>query len=284
MTDRPEQHPSAPSNRTPPGLPAPGLPALVGVAVGNTRARVAHFLSGTLTDPASYPNSDPSALLAAVAEAARAAGPDAPIVLASVNPPVADALRASLSATALAPRVYTLGRDLPVQVPHLLDDSGAKTVGQDRLLNALGAFTRTGQAAAIVDAGTAITVDFVDGEGTFVGGVIAPGIRMMLSALHTGTAQLPPLDFVMPPADRTAGANTADAMRLGVLLAARGLVRQAVERFAESYGAFPPVIATGGDMAIFEGDEFVEHFVPDLQLLGLYAACAKALNPDDDAD
>ncbi|MEC7195866.1 MAG: hypothetical protein VXW23_02675, partial [Planctomycetota bacterium] len=42
------------------------------------------------------------------------------------------------------------------------------------------------------------------------------------------------------------GADTESAMRLGVHLAARGLISQAIERYALAYGAWPKVLATGG--------------------------------------
>jgi len=82
------------------------------------------------------------------------------------------------------------------------------------------------------------------------------------------------------------GADTEPAMALGARGAAVGLVHTLVDRFALAYGAYPRVIATGGDaLALFENDEIVEHIVPDLQLAGLahaYEVMIESL--DDDAD
>ena len=59
-------------------------------------------------------------------------------------------------------------------------------------------------------------------------------------------------------------------MLLGVRNAAVGLARHTIETFAEAYEAYPQIIATGGDAALlFDGDEVIEHVVPDLQLLGI---------------
>ena len=158
-------------------------------------------------------------------------------------------------------------------IVNALDDDS--TVGQDRLLNALGAFALVNQACVVADIGTAVTVDFVDGHGVFQGGVIAPGPRLMLSSLHQRTAALPALDLAAPdPARGVFGKDTHHAMQLGVQRAVRGLVHECLERYSEAYGAYPRIIATGGDAQnVLAGDELIEQFVPDLQLIGVAAAC-----------
>jgi len=155
-------------------------------------------------------------------------------------------------------------------------------VGVDRLLNAAAAYDTAKQACVVVDAGTAVTIDFVDGEGTFHGGAILPGVRMMLQALDEKTAQLPEVGF-KPPAEAI-GHNTAEAMLTGVFHGVRGAVRELTEKYAEQYGAYPRVIATGGDApALFEGYELVEDIVPELTLQGLSVARRHQLeNPADE--
>ena len=67
-------------------------------------------------------------------------------------------------------------------------------------------------------------------------------------------------------------------MLRGVNLGIRGLVRATVEQYAEHYGAFPTIIATGGDSdLLFRGDEFVDRVVPDLTLLGIALAGREAM-------
>jgi len=246
---------------------------LIGIAVGNTRTKVG-LCSGTeVPDAANLPSNDPGAIVKAVADVCASTGP-LPIVIASVNEPAVRAIEEALAPDA-GERVYRLGRDLPIHLVHALDDDS--TLGQDRALNALAAHKIAGQACVVIDAGTAITVDFVDGEGTFHGGVIAPGLQMMLDAMHKGTAKLPGIvarDAIVPPGPF--GKETRGAMLLGARGALQGLVRLALERYAEKYGAYPQVIATGGDAAsLFEGDEIVESIVPNLQLIGIGVACLK---------
>ena len=87
--------------------------------------------------------------------------------------------------------------DLPLlssetPLPIHLDYKTPQTLGPDRIAAACGAWSlHRGEACLVIDAGTCITVDFVDGGGTYHGGAIMPGLRMNLQALHTFTAKLP---------------------------------------------------------------------------------------------
>lgn len=256
-------------------MPPIGSHPRVVVSVGNSRIKIGVADGAEVDDCQSFANDRIDDAAAAISALSAGAG-RIPVALASVNNPVADELEKRVAGGTA--EVYRLGRD--IQLPLSLALSDRTTVGQDRLLNALGAFTRARQACVIIDAGTAMTVDFVDGEGTFQGGVIAPGLGMMLAALHEHTAALPKITFASPdPALGPFGKDTSHAMLLGVQCAARGLVRYVLEQYADAYGAYPQVVATGGDSrTLFETDPIVEHLVPDLQLVGLAAACEATLD------
>ena len=259
------------------GFEGAGEPPIVGVSVGNTRARVGLLRGAAVERSESAPSDDAPAVADAALAMARAieSEPRAGIVIAGVHRERADAIHARLEGAASC-GVYRLGRDVPIRISGSIDDDAR--VGQDRLLNALGAFETLGQACVVVDAGTAITVDFVDGEGAFHGGAIAPGVGMALRALADGTDALPPVEFEAPEA-RAFGRNTEQAMLNGVFYGARGLVRMLAERYAEAYEAYPIVIATGGDApALFEGDELVDRVAPDLTLVGLGVACRAVMH------
>ncbi|MBX3323569.1 MAG: type III pantothenate kinase [Phycisphaeraceae bacterium] len=251
---------------------------LLALCVGNTRTRAGLFHNQELAHVVVFPSRDPAEARTALARLLADHRAQPTVVMASVNDPDAATIGQIASEVAGSPHIGRIGRDVPIPLQYELDDGS--TVGQDRWLNALAAYNRTKQACVVIDIGTAITIDFIDGAGVFRGGVIAPGLNMMLDALHRGTAALPAIAFTMPEIERgTLGRDTAHAMQLGVLAAARGLVRVQLEACAEVYGAYPQVIATGGDMAVLEADGFVEHFVPDLQLLGV-SACVAALAAD----
>lgn len=261
-------------------------PELVTVSVGNTRTAIGVFRGQELYHSVAIPNIDVDSASAAIAQAP-VSNPGAPVVVASVNEPVASTLLegASPLISRRGGDVYRFGRDLTIPIQNSLTDDS--TVGQDRLLNALGAFSRAKQACIVVSAGTAITVDFVDGQGVFQGGAIAPGLNMMLRALHEHTAALPEVKWERPDDAAIFGKDTRGAMQLGARAAAVGLVRVLSEKYAEFYGAYPQIIATGGDArALFEGDDLVEHIVPNLTLFGIEAACRiqLGLGEDDEAD
>ena len=247
---------------------------LIAVAVGNTRARAGLFRGKEMLGSVVHPSGETEAIAGAVGSWLEDADGPTPVVMATVNRAPAEALERSLAGApgVLSGGVLRIGRDVPLRIRHSLTEAGERTIGQDRLLCAIGAYGVCGQACVVVDLGTALTVDFVDGEGVFHGGAIAPGIGMMLRALHERTDALPDIEYAVPTGEETFGRDTASAMRLGVTAMARGAVRWLAERYAFRYEAYPRIIATGGDAGVLEDDELVETFVPDLQLMGILAA------------
>ncbi len=230
-------------------------------------------------------SSDTQAAVAAVLQSLSpddARSHDARVLIASTNHPATKSLVSAVVRVMpghdAASRVLRFGTDLPIPIENSLTDDS--TIGHDRLLDAIGAFSRGGQACVVIDAGTAVTVDFVDGQGVFQGGAIAPGIGMMAAGLHERTASLPLVDVVSDRAsliERLAqspfGKDTRHAIELGIVSAVRGLAHHLIDRYAEHYGAYPRVIATGGDAAmLFDGDQLIELIVPDLTLIGMLAA------------
>ncbi len=258
---------------------------IVAVSVGNSRVR-------WCACDGEEPGDECALVVEAMGEAATLIGRLAEeseaeaVVIASVNRTAADELARRLreggAGGGVTLDIYRVGEDVPVPIATRLHPD-AKT-GIDRLLVALAAHRVLEQACIVVDAGTAITVDFVDGEGCFVGGAIAPGVRMALLALQEGTDALPGLTFD-PPSGSPFGGNTEEAMQRGVFFGARGLVRLLVERYAEAYGAYPPIIATGGDAeALFAEDELVDRVVPDLLMRGIAIACSRAIDDEERDD
>lgn len=106
-------------------------------------------------------------------------------------------------------------------IPLRIDYRTPSTLGADRVAAAVGAWSDfKGQSILVVDAGTAVTYDYVDPEGVYRGGNIAPGISMGLRALHEFTSRLPLVPF---PEDMPAlcsemmGRDTRTAIALGVV-------------------------------------------------------------------
>ena len=255
------------------------------LVIGNTRARTASYADGSVHQSSSHDAGDAES----IAHALKPFLEDhhgAPLLIASVNAPAARAAAYALRGE--VEHIAHAGGDLPI--PLTTSVARPERVGVDRLLCCLAAFNMAEQACIVVDAGTAITVDFVDGQGVHHGGAIAPGVAAMLQGLGEAAPALPKLTApdalaISTPQAEPWGADTEPAMAVGVRAAAVGLVHALVDRFALAYGAYPRVIATGGDaLTLFENDELVEHIVPDLQLAGLARAYEAMIRSDDDDD
>lgn len=260
-------------NRTFPGMSMHNT--LLAVSLGNTRTKVSAVVEGRMDALAAVPNGDAAALGEALRRAVGSLGayPDAPVVLASVNPPLLPAILRLLQTEAPGREVLRTEEGLVIPIGRQLDPESL--VGEDRLLNAAAAHGLLKQACVVVDAGTAMTVDLVDGAGTFHGGAILPGAGTMLAALAGRTAQLPEVELRKP--QECIGHNTQEALRCGAFYGLRGAVRELVEQYAARIGQYPLVVATGGDAELlFEGFELVDRLVPDLTLRGIALTWAHA--------
>ena len=93
-----------------------------------------------------------------------------------------------------------------------------QTLGQDRLAAAVGAKSLCpNENLLIVDAGSAITYDFVSAEGEYIGGNIAPGLKMRFTMLHRMTKKLPLVEVEENELIPLFGKNTRDAIVAGVI-------------------------------------------------------------------
>ena len=166
----------------------------------------------------------------------------------------------------LSPRY--LGRDLAV--PLKLDVDEPEKAGADRLAAALAAHRGWG-AAAVVDFGTAVTVDAVTAGGEFLGGAIMPGPELSARALSAGTAgvKVPaPAAAVSPP-----GKSTAAAVAAALTHGLAGAVDRLVEETTAALGGKAAAVATGGGAALLAPlcrTKF--KILPDLVLEGLVIA------------
>ena len=141
-------------------------------------------------------------------------------------------------------------------------------VGPDRLLNALAAHAAYQGPLVVIDFGTATTFDVVDAEGSYVGGIIAPGINLSIEALHRAAARLPRIGIGRPQS--VIGRSTVPAMRSGIYWGYVAMIEGLVARIQVEVGAPLKVIATGGLAPLLsEGTTVIERVDPDLTLDGL---------------
>ncbi len=155
-------------------------------------------------------------------------------------------------------------------------------VGVDRVCCAAAAYETIGQACVVADFGTAVTIDLIADDGVFLGGTIAPGLSLAVTALAEHTAALPEVELRVP--NDPVGNDTEAAIRAGVVYGAVGLLREVTTRFAEKIGRWPTLIATGGDAELVADQAgFVDRVVPNLCLRGLALAYRLEAAPADDA-
>ena len=119
-----------------------------------------------------------------------------------------------------------------------------REVGADRIVNAVAAFKTHGGPLVVVDFGTATTFDCVSEEGDYVGGAIAPGLRISADALFTRTAMLPRVELEHPP--RAIGTNTVRSIQSGLFFGYVGLVDELARRCKAELGGQARCVATGG--------------------------------------
>jgi type III pantothenate kinase len=119
-----------------------------------------------------------------------------------------------------------------------------REVGADRIVNAVAAYEKYKKDLIIVDFGTATTFDYVSVRGEYMGGCIAPGIKISSEALFERAAKLPRVEFATPKCIVTK--DTVSGMQAGIIFGYAGLVDGIVERMKAEVKSNPLVIATGG--------------------------------------
>lgn len=117
-------------------------------------------------------------------------------------------------------------------------------VGADRLVNAVAAYEKFEGACVVVDFGTGINFDAVSASGEYLGGAIAPGVEISLTALTERGARIPRIDLAEP--ETAIGKSTRGAIQSGVVYGFAGLIDGVARRITKELGEGTPFVATGG--------------------------------------
>jgi type III pantothenate kinase len=248
--------------------------------LGNSRLKWARLdEAGRLTPSIAVPPDDPLAWDALWVEWHQNQSQPSRWAIASVNPPVAQRLKAFLQERCVRQATwYQTAADVPLA----MDVEGADTGGADRALAVLAALVHMphGQPGLVVSCGTAITIERVTAAGVWQGGVIAPGLFLCARALHLLTAQLP---LVHP--DQSApfwGRGTLPSLEAGVFWGTVGSIRELLNRQSFEQNEKPWIVWTGGDAERLarsvSGDD--ARIIPDLVLRGLARAAFTGLSKE----
>ena len=116
--------------------------------------------------------------------------------------------------------------------------------GADLVVGCVAALREHKPPMIVIDMGTATTMIALDQTGAFIGGCIAPGVKISMDALTNRTALLPGLQLDQPK--KAIGRNTIDCMRSGIMMGSACMLDGMVERMEEELGAKATVVVTGG--------------------------------------
>jgi type III pantothenate kinase len=162
----------------------------------------------------------------------------------------------------------------PIEVSHssktnmsILYDN-PKEVGADRIVNSVAAYSIFKKSIIVVDFGTATTFDCISAEGAYLGGAIAPGIKISSDALTLSASKLPRVNIEKPR--NIIGKNTVESMQAGIFYGYVSLVDGMIRYLKKSMQTNPVVISTGGFSKIISDEsEFIKHCDEFLALKGL---------------
>jgi type III pantothenate kinase len=163
------------------------------------------------------------------------------VAVSSVVPPLGAEYEAMAGRYLSAPCLL-VGPGIKTGMPIRIDNP--YEVGADRLVNAVAAFERFGGACVVVDFGTGINFDAVSADGEYLGGAIAPGVEISLTALAERGARIPRIDLGEP--EGAIGKSTRGAIQSGVVYGFAGLIDGIARRIEAELGEGTPFIATGG--------------------------------------
>ncbi|MCM1298105.1 MAG: type III pantothenate kinase [[Eubacterium] siraeum] len=167
-------------------------------------------------------------------------------IISSVVPPVSDQLKISVK------RVFgfeplMVGAGIKTGLNILIDDPSC--LGADLACGAVGAKELYPSPSIVIDLGTATKVYAIDKNGAYIGGIIAPGIKISLEALAGRTMSLPMIS--LEGNAPVIGTNTVDCMRSGILYGHAAMLDYFIDKFQEQLGK-SAVVATGGFSSVIK--------------------------------
>lgn len=162
-------------------------------------------------------------------------------VMSSVVPSVTNTVKEAIRKL-FGVEVMIAGPGVKTGLNILIDNP--KQLGSDQAVDAVAAINTYTVPLIIIDMGTATTVSVVDSRKNYLGGLIMTGMGVSVNALIDRTAQLPKIDFELPP--NIIGRNTIDCMKSGALYSNACAIDGIVERIESELGEKCTVVATGG--------------------------------------
>lgn len=143
-----------------------------------------------------------------------------------------------------------------------------KELGPDRIANSVAGYLITETDTVVIDLGTATTFDVVSKNKEYLGGSIAPGIKISLDALTLKTASLKSVELDTP--NKVIGKNTYEAIQSGLIMGHASMIDSMVEKIILEIDIEPKIILTGGLSTVVQPILNVNvEYIENLTLVGL---------------
>ena len=181
--------------------------------------------------------------------------------ISSVVPQLSKRLAALLDRESISYHLVSVKSHLNLTI----DYKTPLTLGTDRICSAEGAYylndkMEKDEIIISVDFGTATTINTILYPGKFIGGLIAPGVNMMGTALHSNTAQLPQVNF--SDFESTIGSSTKSSIASGLINSSLGMIERVMKFLAMTYNTQNiKVYLTGGN---------AEYIIPHIDFKYVY--------------
>ncbi|MFA7254489.1 MAG: type III pantothenate kinase [Candidatus Omnitrophota bacterium] len=214
---------------------------ILAIDIGNTAATVGFYEGGRLVDFGSMYYSNIPKYASKIAKSGKNFCLD--VIISSVFPKMTDFLKCKLQSIK-GVKSWVVGGNTPIKIRHKY--SNYNNLGVDRKVNIYGAGRMYRLPMLVIDYGTAITFDYIDSKGVFLGGMIIPGPETAYRALGQRAALLPK-ELPMPKTAKTfLGRNARECMESGILEGYGAMTDELIQRFRKRYGKNLRVLATGG--------------------------------------
>ena len=168
------------------------------------------------------------------------------LIFASVNSEVSRVLRKNNENM----RIFEIGCE--IEIPIKNKTLKPEQTGIDRLINCWFAYELHKKPVIVIDAGTAITIDYCNENGEFEGGIIMSGYELQLKALNEFTSALPLVTYDENPDIRPVGRTTEEAMLASVQFGIPGQINACIEEISKQAGENPKIYFTGGDSGVLQ--------------------------------
>ena len=162
-------------------------------------------------------------------------------IICSVVPEITNSVSDATSRF-ISKDVLTVGPGVKTGLKVNIDNP--KELGPDRIANSIGGYSKASSEVIVVDLGTATTFDIVNTKKEYLGGSIAPGIKISLDALTSKTSSLKSVELETPK--NVIGKNTYEAIQSGLILGHTSMIDSMIEKIILESGLKPKIFITGG--------------------------------------